>query len=106
MNQPRTAREAFIASIFSDETAMFRVPSEPEPWDAVSVRLRLQKGSGARVTLLDDANGGARMWPYASDDFFDWVCSSVIPPHITRHALPCVPARFRPRRRRRGLKRG
>ena len=72
MNQPRTAREAFIASIFSDETAMFRVPSEPEPWDAVSVRLRLQKGSGARVTLLDDANGGARMWPYASDDFFDW----------------------------------
>ena len=52
MNQSNAGRDALIASIFSDETESFRRPAEPEVLDAVSVRLRVMKDAGVRVSLM------------------------------------------------------
>ena len=41
-----------IASIFSDETPLFRTPAEPDVDDTVSIRLRILKDAGAQVTFL------------------------------------------------------
>ena len=73
MNQPYNAQDALMQSIFSDETACFRSPAEPEPWDAVTVRLRIQKDAPAQVYMLqDNSEGRVRMWKYKSDDMLDW----------------------------------
>lgn len=73
MNQPYNEQDALLCSIFSDGTELFRSPAEPEPWDHVSVRLRLQKGAKAQVTLLRDFPAErVRMSKYRSDAVFDW----------------------------------
>ncbi len=73
MNQPYNEQDALLASIFSDGTALFRQPAEPEPWDHVSVRLRLMRGAEAKVTLLRDFPAEhVRMSRFASDAAFDW----------------------------------
>ena len=41
-----------LNSIFSDETDLFRSPSEPDPGDTVTIRLSIRKGSAKRVMLL------------------------------------------------------
>ena len=46
----------FISSIFSDETALFRTPEEPDEGEKVSVRLRLKAGWDAKVSLLIDSD--------------------------------------------------
>ena len=40
-----------FSSIFSDGTSLFRQPAEPDPGDAVAVRLRLQKGDDALALI-------------------------------------------------------
>ena len=73
MNQPYNEQDALISSIFSDETELFRRPAEPEPWDAVSVFLRIQKSADARVFLLKGFPAiRVEMWKCATDDLFDW----------------------------------
>ena len=41
-----------LNSVFSDETEQFRSPSEPDPGDTVSIRIRINKGIAKRVMLL------------------------------------------------------
>ena len=73
MNQPFNQYDALVSSIFSDETALFRSPAEPEPWDAVSVYLRVMKGAPVTVTLLAGFPAArVRMWKVRSDARFDW----------------------------------
>ncbi len=73
MNQPYNEQDALLSSIFSDGTELFRQPAEPEPWDHVSVRLRMQRGAEAEVTLLRDFPAeNVRMSRYKSKGLFDW----------------------------------
>ena len=46
----------FLSMFFSDETAAFRSPVEPEPGETVSVRIRVPKDCASRV-LLNFSNG-------------------------------------------------
>lgn len=73
MKPTRNAQDALIASIFSDGTSLFRQPPEPEPWDAVAVRLRIQRGAEVAVLLLRDfSSEPVRMFKFRSDELFDW----------------------------------
>ncbi|MBR1559827.1 MAG: glycoside hydrolase family 13 protein [Clostridia bacterium] len=73
MNQPYNEQDALLSSIFSDGTALFREPAEPERWEHVAVRLRIQKGAEAKVTLLRGfPSEPALMSKYKTDDSFDW----------------------------------
>ena len=73
MNQPYNEQDMLFSSIFSDGTGMFREPAEPEPGDYVAIRLRIQKGAGANITLLRGfPTVMAHMSKYNSDDAFDW----------------------------------
>ena len=73
MNQSNAGRDALIASIFSDETESFRRPAEPEVLDAVSVRLRVMKDAGVRVSLMKgDPALRVGMHRYKTDAAFDW----------------------------------
>ena len=73
MNHPYSAQDALFFSIFSDETVLFRQPAEPEPGDRVAVRLRIQKGADARVSLLKGFPGEqVHMSKLKSDEVFDW----------------------------------
>lgn len=69
----RTQDEILIASIFSDETPLFRTPAEPEPGDSVTVRLRIKKGIYVQVTLLlGYPTQIIDMRKSATDESFDW----------------------------------
>ena len=73
MNQPYNEQDMLFSSIFSDGTGMFREPAEPEPGDYVAIRLRIQRGAGANITLLRGfPTVMAHMSKYNSDDAFDW----------------------------------
>lgn len=73
MNQPYNEQDALLSSVFHDGTALFRQPAEPEAGDRVALRLRVQRGTEARVTLL--RGFPAEHMPMArtrSDACFDW----------------------------------
>ena len=73
MNPTISCRDTLIDSLFSDETALFRTPAEPEIGDAVSVRLRVRRGAEIEAALL--AGMPVRIIPMAlagCDDLFDW----------------------------------
>ena len=73
MNQPYNEQDALLSSIFSDGTELFRSPAEPEPWEYLSVRLRIQKGAQAQVTLLRGFPGErVHMSKCKTDEVFDW----------------------------------
>ena len=73
MNQPYNERDALFSSIFSDGTPMFRQPAEPEPWDFVSIRLRIRKDADAQVLMLRGFPcEQVKMSKFKSDDCFDW----------------------------------
>lgn len=62
-----------IASIFSDETSLFRTPAEPEVGDTVHIRLRILKNAGAQVTFLTGMpTRVSNMRRIKTDDVFDW----------------------------------
>ena len=62
-----------IASIFSDETSLFRTPAEPDVGDTVSIRLRILKNAGAQVTFLTGMpTRVSNMCRVKTDDMFDW----------------------------------
>ena len=69
----QSAEEKLIASIFSDETALFRTPAEPETGDEVSIRLRLMKNAGAEVYFLTGMpTRKVQMQLKKTDAVFDW----------------------------------
>lgn len=73
MNQPYDKASAFLKSIFSDGTETFRTPTEPEPWDYVSVRIRMEKDTDANVFLLRGVPcERVLMSRYKTDSIFDW----------------------------------
>ena len=73
MNRPYSESDALFSSIFSDGTPLFRQPAEPEPWDAVAVRLRLKRDADVQVTLLRGFPAEqVRMSKCRSDALFDW----------------------------------
>ena len=62
-----------MASIFSDETSLFRVPAEPEVGDTVAIRLRILKNAGAQVTFLTGMpTRVSNMRRIKTDAVFDW----------------------------------
>ena len=68
-----------LSAIFSDETPRFRTPSEPDPGDTVTIRLRVAKDSMSRVILLfDSLVFGSLMTRARSDDFFDFYEASMV----------------------------
>ena len=68
-----------LSAVFSDETPTFRFPSEPDPGDSVTIRLRVAKGSARRVVLLlESLEVGALMTKACSDDFFDYYETGIV----------------------------
>ena len=68
-----------LSAVFSDETPTFRFPSEPDPGDSVTIRLRVAKGSAQRVVLLlESLQVGALMVRIRSDDYFDFYETGIV----------------------------
>ena len=68
-----------LSAIFSDETPSYRFPSEPNPGDTVTIRIRVAKDSASRVILLfDSLLFGSLMAKVRSDEFFDYYESSIV----------------------------
>ena len=68
-----------LSAIFSDETPDYRFPSEPNPGDTVTIRIRVAKDSASRVILLfDSLVFGSLMTKVRSDAFFDYYETSII----------------------------
>ena len=68
-----------LSAIFSDETPTYRFPSEPDPGDTVTIRLRVSRDSARRVILVfEPLTAGALMSLSRSDDFFDYYETGVV----------------------------
>ena len=68
-----------LSAVFSDETPVYRFPSEPDQGDTVRVRLRVEKDSASRVVLLfESLTVGTLMLKTESDDNFDWYEAGII----------------------------
>ena len=68
-----------LSAVFSDESPLFRFPSEPDPGDSCTVRLRVAKGSASRVLIFfDSLTVGTLMSLARSDDWFDYYESSMV----------------------------
>lgn len=64
---------AFLAGIFSDETALFRSPAEPDPGDTVEIRLRVPEGQAKRVMLYTGQEQcGPLMEKYRCEQGYEW----------------------------------
>lgn len=67
-----------MASVFSDETELFRSPSEVRDGDIVHIRLRIMKDTGLDVFIISETGKTiSQMKRIPSDDDFDWYESSV-----------------------------
>ena len=74
-----SASPCILSAIFSDETPDYRFPSEPNPGDTVTIRIRVAKDSASRVILLfDSLVFGSLMTKVRSDAFFDYYETSII----------------------------
>lgn len=68
-----------LSAIFSDETALFRCPSEPDPGDNVMIRIRVPKGCAKRVMLsTGQDNMSILMHRQSEDEFFDWYEAGIV----------------------------
>lgn len=71
--------QRILSAIYSDETPVFRTPSEPDPGDSVTIRLRTAKDSAERVVLLfENLEMGSLMVKTSSDDFFDYYEGGIV----------------------------
>ena len=71
--------QALLNSVFSDETELFRSPSEPDPGDTVTIRLRLQKNRAKRVMLVTgEPEMAMLMRCVQTDETFDWYESKIV----------------------------
>ena len=65
--------QELLNAIFSDETELFRSPSEPDPGDTVRIRLRVKNGSVRRVLLyISEPEMAILMHKASSDLFYDF----------------------------------
>ena len=68
-----------LSAVFSDESPLFRFPSEPDPGDSVTIRLRVARGSARRVILLmESLDVGTLMTKARSDAFFDYYETGIV----------------------------
>ena len=68
-----------LSAIFSDGSPTYRFPSEPDPGDSVTIRLRIAKGSARRaILLLESLEVGSLMLKTRSDDFFDYYETGIV----------------------------
>ena len=71
--------QTILSAVFSDETPVYRFPSEPDPGDSVKIRMRVAKDSAKRVIILfDSLIVGAQMRKTVSDDYFDYYDASLV----------------------------
>ena len=65
--------QSILSAVFSDESPVYRFPSEPDPGDTVAIRIRVAKDSASRVILLlESLTVGMLMVKAKSDEFFDY----------------------------------
>ncbi len=68
-----------LNSIFSDETELFRFPSEPDPGDTVTIRLQMRKDSAQRVMLITaEPEMAILMYRTGSDEMFDYYETQIV----------------------------
>ena len=68
-----------LTAVFSDDTPVYRFPSEPDPGDSVTIRLRVAKDSARRVVLLlDSLEVGSLMVKASSDEYFDYYETGIV----------------------------
>lgn len=68
-----------LSAVYSDETPVYRFPSEPDSGDSVTIRLRVAKDSALRVILLmESLSVGSLMVRVRSDDFFDYYETGIV----------------------------
>ncbi len=68
-----------LNSIFSDETEMFRSPSEPDPNETVTIRIRIRKDGVRRVMLLTaEPEMAILMHCSRSDETFDYYETQIV----------------------------
>ena len=68
-----------LSSVLSDETPNYRFPSEPNPGDTVTIRLRVALNSAERVVLLfESLTVGTLMTKVRSDSFFDYYEAGIL----------------------------
>ena len=68
-----------LSAIFSDETPVFRFPTEPDPGDTVTIRLRVARNSAKRVIMLyESLTMGTLMVRTRSDDYFDYYEAGIV----------------------------
>nr|AHF26236.1 neopullulanase 2 [uncultured bacterium Contigcl_1794] len=71
--------QTVLSAVFSDETPIYRFPSEPDPGDSVRIRMRVAKDSAKRVIILfDSLIVGALMTKERSDDYFDYYVAKLV----------------------------
>ena len=71
--------QTILSAVFSDETPNYRLPSEPDPGDSVTIRMRVARDSARRVMILfESLIVGAQMRKTVSDDFFDYYDASLV----------------------------
>ena len=71
-----------LSAVYTDETPLFRFPSEPDPGDNITIRLRVAKDSASRIIVLfDTLTVGTLMAKARSDEFFDYYEISIVCNH-------------------------
>ena len=71
--------QSVLSAIFSDESPLYRFPSEPDPGQTFTVRLRVAKDSASRVLILfDTLTVGMLMSRARTDRYFDYYESSMV----------------------------
>lgn len=71
--------ESVLMSVFSDDTELFRSPSEPDCGDTVTIRLRIAHGSAKRAMLVTPEPSMAVVMNFVrSDGYFDWYETSIV----------------------------
>ena len=79
---PMSVPSHILSAIFSDDTPFYRSPSEPDPGDSVTIRLRVARGSALRVVLLlESLEVGTLMVKTRSDAFFDFYEAGIVCDH-------------------------
>ena len=74
-----SASPEILSAIFSDETPLFRFPSEPDPGETVTIRIRVAKSSASRIIVFfDTLTVGTLMSKARTDDYFDYFESSFV----------------------------
>ncbi len=78
------------SGLFSDETKMFRTPTEPEAGETVTVRFRMLKSDYARVYLLLDGTEQEMRRSYTSGEFSFYETSFIMPDHMISYDFEIV----------------